>query len=59
MISVSGVLRTMFTYSAPIDSASARGQAHCGGAVPRISAPIAEYSVSWMVVQNARKIWLR
>ncbi len=60
MISVSGVLRTTLTYAVPSQLSIGTGASRiAASAVPRISAPIAENTVSWIVVQNASKIWPR
>src|SRR6516225_3516942 len=59
MISVSGVLRTMLTYAVPIQLSIGTGESRiAASSVPRMSAPTAEYTVNWMVVQNASKIWV-
>src|SRR6516162_11560661 len=55
MISVSGVLRTMLTYAVPIQLSIGTGESRIAA---RMSAPTAEYTVNWMVVQNASKIWV-
>src|SRR6185312_12276011 len=58
MISVSGVLRTTLTYAVPIQLSIGTGASRiAASAVPRISAPTAENTVSWIVVQNASRIW--
>src|SRR6516164_9314419 len=59
MISVNGVLRTMLTYAVPIQLSIGTGESRiAASSVPRMSAPTAEYTVNWMVVQNASKIWV-
>src|SRR3954469_24274987 len=59
MISVNGVLRTTLTYAAPIQLSMGTGESRiAASSVPRTSAPMAEYTVNWIVVQNASKIWL-
>src|SRR5882757_537915 len=60
MIRVNGVLRTTLTYVVPSQLSVGTGDIRiAASAVPRISAPTAEYTVNWIVVQNASKIWPR
>src|SRR5689334_22985289 len=59
MMSVNGVLRTTLTYAVPIQLSIGTGESRiAASSVPRMSAPMAEYTVNWIVVQNASNIWL-
>ncbi len=54
MISVSGVFRKTVTYAVPMALATGIGDTRMAARiVPRISEPIADNTVSWIVVQNA------
>jgi hypothetical protein len=47
------------TYVVPIQLSIGTGESRiAASSVPRMSAPMAEYTVNWIVVQNASKIWL-